>query len=314
MDCIATEKLAGEWIALLKANPIPRLLKEHDIGLTNRIQRDLLDNPSESIAEPVIEDTTYKTLVRRQKPDGSWRESGRKKSEESWTFITTLRSLYKLIDLGGGQGVEVFDRGVKYILGTQTCDGDFRGAYGPDIPSPNYTGMVAEVLFRGGTEYYEPAMAAIKWLVDIRRNDGGWAIPILRSRAKKDPSSHVVTGMALRGFINEPEKRYWKEAEKAGELLSRCIFKADKYPDRRGVEYWGKLSYPFWFTDVLSTLDVLSGLGFDLSTGRMQRAFDWLLGQQDSDGYWHSDFRKNRKEPDPWLTFAALRTIKSLVG
>lgn len=299
----------SSWKELLKADPIPQMFEMKDDGLKNRIERDILGTVT-GPEKPVSNDSHYKTLIRRQKPDGSWRESGRKKNEANWTFITTLRSLYYLLDLGADYKDETFDGGARFLIGTQTPAGDYRGAYGEDIPSPNYTGMVADVLFRGGEPYYESAIAGLEWLVDIRQNDGGWAIPGLRSDSKKDPSSHVVTGMALRAFPSDPENRYSKEARKAGKLLAKRIFKADNYPDRRQPEYWGKLSYPFWFTDALSVLDVLGKLGFGLDEGRMQRAFDWVLKQQDPEGFWKTDFRRNKMEPDPWLTYAALCVIK----
>lgn len=299
----------SNWKEILKADPIPELLDIDDDGLENRVKRDILEEdlgPEETITS----DSHYKTLVRRQKPDGSWRESGRKKNETNWTFITTLRSLYCLLDLGANSEDEVFDDGAKFIMGTQTPDGDFRGAYGDDIPSPNYTGMVVDILFRGGEAYYDNAVAGLDWLIEVRRKDGGWAIPKLRSNSVSDPASHVVTGMALRAFPSDPESRYESEARKAGEILAKRIFKPDKYPDRRQPEYWGKLSYPFWFTDALSALDVLGKLGFGLEEGRMKRAFDWVINQQDDQGFWRSDFRRRNVEKDPWLTYAALRVIK----
>jgi len=297
------------WKELIKADPIPKLLETEDTGLRNRICRDILETESE-VEEPVVDDSEYKTLVRRQKPDGSWRESGRKKNEPHWTFITTLRTLYCLLDLGADGENEVFDAGAKYLIGTQTSDGDYRGAYGEDIPAPDYTGMAADVLFRGGKAYHESANTALDWLIGIRRKDGGWAIPVLRSNSPKDPFSHQVTGMALRAFPSDPQNRYAKEAKKAGKLLANNIFKPDNYPDRRQPEYWGKLCYPFWFTDALSALDVLGKLGYGLDEGRMQRAFDWVLKQQDREGFWRSDFRRTDMEADPWLTYAAIRVIK----
>lgn len=301
-----------DWVAVLKVDPIPSLLEFNDLGLHNRVLRDILSSDEDYPDEPVVEDSAYKTLVRRQKPDGSWRESGRKKNEEVWTFITTLRSLYKLLDLGSEMGDEVFARGAHFLLSKQTPDGDFRGAYGADIPAPDYTGMALDVLLRGKFDDDAPIDKAFEWLISVRRTGGGWAIPILRSHSKKDPSSHNVTGMVLRGFASDPKKRFKKEAEKAGIMLSNSIFKPDTYPDRRSVEYWGKLSYPYWFTDALSALDVLDRMGFDLSTGRMKRAYDWILKQQRDDGFWSSDFHKRNKQPDPWLTYAVLKTIKSL--
>jgi len=297
------------WMDYLKSDPIPEILGSGDLGLINRINRDILDIPA-GPEIPMTDDSQYKTLIRRQKPDGSWRESGRKKNERNWTFITTLRSLNILYDLGCRGSDEVFENGAKYLIGTQTAQGDFRGAYGEDIPSPDYTGMVIDILFRSGNEFLDSAYSGMKWLIENRRSDGGWAIPILRSNSKKDPSSHMVTGMALRAFPSDPKKIYSTEATKAGELLAKRIFKADKYPDRRQPEYWGKLSYPYRFTDALSALDVLGKLGFDISTGRMKRAFDWLIKQQDANGFWQTDFQKKRMEPDLWLTYTALRVIK----
>lgn len=307
------DTLRGDWRGLLKVDPIPILLKENDIGLKNRVLRDILNKNKNAEKEPVIDDIQYKEIARKQKPDGSWRESGTKKSEENWTFITTLRSLYILLDRGSGWGDEVFEKGAGFLLGTQTPDGDFRGAYGPDIPAPCYTGMVLEVLLRGNCPFEMQIEKAFEWLLDVRRNDGGWAILELRSKSKHDPSSHMVTGMALRGFASDTKKRFAKEAKRAGQFLAERIFTPDNYPDRRAVEYWGKLSYPFWFTDALSALDVLSRLGFDLSEGRMQRAFDWVIKQQDASGYWKSNFHRDALEPDPWLTYAVIRTIKKLL-
>jgi len=302
----------GDWLSVFKHNPIEKLLSEKDEALEHRVRCDLLgekkDKPS-----PLEDDSVYKDLVRRQKPDGSWRESGRFKNDQMWTFITTVRNLYRLLDRNSDFSDESFERGVKYLITTQTDDGDFRGGYGPDIQGPDYTGMVCELLYRGN--YPEKGLIdkAMSWLIDIRRNDCGWAIPDLRSNSKKDPSSHCVTGMALRAFAAAPDDAYANEAKQAGQLLARRIFTPDKYPDRRGVEYWGKLSYPFWFTDALSALDVLSLLGFDLSEGRMERAFNWLIKQQGENGYWSSDFRRTEKEPDSWLTYAMLKTTKRLL-
>jgi len=301
-----------DWTSVLKANPIPQLLEHDELGLVNRVSRDLLDSAKGGLEEPVCEDITYKTLARKQKPDGSWRESGSKKNEEVWTFIASLRSLYQLLDLGADMSDEFFAHGAHFIAGTQTADGDFRGAYGANIPAPDYTGMVLDVLLRGGFDDETVIDRAFAWLLDVRRAKGGWAIPVLRSKSKKDPSSHNVTGMVLRGFAGDTQKRHKEEADKAAAFLADSIFKPDAYPDRRSIEYWGKIAYPFWFTDALSATDVLTRLGYGLSFGRVSRAYEWLLRQQGDDGFWSCSLNRRDRTPDPWLTYAALRTIKSL--
>ncbi|MCK5833924.1 terpene cyclase/mutase family protein [bacterium] len=301
----------SDWTSVLKVNPIPELLEFNEIGLINRVKRDLLSTQQDCPSEPVCEAITYKAIARRQKPDGSWRESGSKKNEEVWTFITTLRSLYLLLDLGSSINDEIFEHGVQYLIGTQTKEGDFRGAYGATIPAPDYTGMVLDVFLRGGFDDDHIINNAFDWLLSIRRNKGGWAIPVLRSNSKKDPSSHNVTGMTLRGFASDPKKQHEDVAKIAATFLAESFFKPDDYPDRRRAEYWGKLAYPFWFTDILSAMDVLSRLGFGLEFGRIERAYQWLLKQQQQNGFWINELHKREKTPDPWLTYAALKTIKS---
>ena len=111
----------------------------------------------------------------------------------------------------------------------------------------------------------------------MRQEDGGWTIPFRTSGMnlkealgknepistdQSKPFSHLVTGMVLRAFAAHPEYRESDEAREAGELLASRFFKPDKYPDRRDKKYWERVSYPFWFTDIVSALDSLSLLGF----------------------------------------------------
>jgi hypothetical protein len=54
---------------------------------------------------------------------------------------------------------------------------------------------------------------------------------------------------------------YKEKVYDAGVLLAGRVFTRDKYTDRQGVEYWTKFTYPYHWTDILSTLDTLTQLG-----------------------------------------------------
>ena len=72
----------------------------------------------------------------------------------------------------------------------------------------------------------------------------------------------------------------------SGELLTSRIFKADNYTDRKAPDYWTRITFPFWFTDILSTLDSLSRLGFNPSHPNIREWIDWFVNQQQKDSSW----------------------------
>jgi len=78
------------------------------------------------------------------------------------------------------------------------------------------------------------------------------------------PSAWLVTGCVLRAFAAHPEFRKTKEAKVVGELLASRFFKRDRYSDRQAANYWIRFTYPFWFTDLLSSLDSLAHIGFSV--------------------------------------------------
>ncbi len=144
---------------------------------------------------------------------------------------------------------------------------------------PYYTAAMMELLIKAGFEKDSRIEAGFHWLLSMRQNDGGWAFPIRTLTGKNaltlieaikekepikpdksKPFSHLITGMVLRAFAAHPEHRNDPQALIAGKLLKSRFFKPDKYPDRKAASFWTGFSYPFWFTDLLSSLDSLSKL------------------------------------------------------
>ena len=165
------------------------------------------------------------------------------------------------------------------------------------------------------------------WLLSMRQDDGGWAIP-LRTRNKKykeglnlpepvqtdhsKPFSHLTTGMVLRAFAAfHPKYRKFKEIHKAGELLASRFFKPDKYPDRKEKKYWESVSYPFWFTDILTALDSLSFLGFTGDDPNIQEGLNFLRSRQTDNGLFNLKLLRERdKDLKYWICLAICRVFK----
>jgi hypothetical protein len=103
---------------------------------------------------------------------------------------------------------------------------------------------------------------------------------------REKASSHMVTGVVLRAFAVHPEYQRTADIAQAGELLASRIFKADNYTDRKAPDYWTRITFPFWFTDILSTLDSLSRIGFSPDHPNIKEGIDWFVEQQNEDGSW----------------------------
>ena len=90
--------------------------------------------------------------------------------------------------------------------------------------------------------------------------------------------------MVLRVFAAHPAWLEASEIREAGNLLAARLYQRDKYSDRGSVSYWERVSFPFWFTDIVSSLDTLSRLGFDPGITTISAALARLRELQRGDG------------------------------
>ena len=118
--------------------------------------------------------------------------------------------------------------------------------------------------------------------------------------------------MILRAFAAHPSHRKSEEARIAGELLASRFFKADKYRDRRAPSFWTSFSFPFWFTDLLSSLDSLSLMSLDPNQGDVSKGIEWFIARQSKSGLWNLRTRIMAREKDAsaWITLAICRVFK----
>ena len=317
----------NSWQRELKVDPVPNLLSLENNAINYFTKRDLLNERVESI-EILWKLRDAEKILRKQQSDGSWEYPGGNKhirSQENYNQIETYRNLRDLVEkYGFTRKHEAIQKAAEFLFKFQTEDGDFRGIYGTQYTT-TYSGAIMELLIKAGYENDHHILKGFEWLLSIRQDDRGWAIPLRTAGKKLDslngleliqpvkskPFSHLVTGMVLRAFASHPKYRKSESAKKAGELLISRFFKSDKYSDRKGKDFWEKVSYPFWFTDIISSLDSLSFLGFTRDNSQIAEALERLKSRQTEDGLFDLKIVRGADKNLPyWICLAVCRLFK----
>ncbi len=315
------------WLKELSYDPIDTLMNLNNPSIEYFTRNDLLDEDLLEV-ECLWELAIPKKIIKKQQEDGSWKYPGVQKklrSSENYNQLETFRQLGELVEKYGFNSENLTIRkAAEYLFNYQTEEGDFRGIYGNQYAT-TYTGAIMEILIKAGYVNDERIERGFRWLITKRQNDGGWAIPFrtlninytdalklvypLQSDPKK-PFSHLITGMVLRTFAAHPIHRNDPEAQEAGKLIMSRFFKRDKYNDRQDIKYWKSVSYPFWFTDIVSSLDSLYFLGFRREP-QIQSALDWLAERQESGGIFNLKLLRTRdKDLKYWITLVICRIFK----
>lgn len=322
------------WVDGLSADPLPALLGADDAALVWSVRHDLLadgGDPRSLWNLPLAA-----AIVRRQRPDGSWRYPGKggRRSHTDYDQLATYEALLALVQQHRLDARHpALARAADFLLGFQTREGDLRGIYGCQY-TPNYTAAIIALLVEAGLDDDPRIDAALRWLLRMRQDDHGWALPfrtlttvdtrsfkrVLRLSAPLEPDrskpfSHLITGIVLRALAAHIGYRARPEARLAATLLASRLFKADPYPDRRDARNWEKLRYPFRWTDVVSALDAMLLTGMDGEDPAVSQALVWLAERQGDDGLWRSTYAK---AADPhvhhWTSFACARVFHRAHG
>ena len=326
--------LAG-WLTILRYDPLPFLLGSECAPVVFFTRRDLL---GDDLGPPHALWTNPQALriFAGQGPDGRWEYHGgntRIRSTEEYDQVETYRQLGLLVEeYGLNRTHPAIKKAAQFLFAHQTDEGDFRGIYGGQY-SPNYTAGIIELLVKAGFGADRRIERGFRWLLSMRQDDGGWAIPlrtaatisrkrwveVLQSKTVRPdfskPSSHLVTGVVLRAFAAHGDYRKSREARVAGEFISKRFFRADTYVDRKAPEFWEKVSFPFWFTDVVSALDSLSLLGLTKEDPGVQRALAWLVERQVYDGTFKMKLLRDRdKNLNYWVCLAICRIFRRFYG
>lgn len=320
-------KIMSTWLNILKYDPLNTLLSSGNEQIVYFTNKDLLEKPVVDI-ESLWELKIPQQILRKQQTDGAWKYPGKTTwYTTDYSQLETYRQLGFLIQMFGFDKTHpAVAKTAEYFFSKQSEKGDFRGIYAAQY-SPNYTAAIAELLILAGYDTDYRIQKVFNWLLEIRQDDGGWALPlrtkgqnleaILNTKTiepnKTKPFSHLITGIVLRAFASHSKYSKSQEARVAGELLASRFFKKDMYVDLGKAEAWETFTYPFWNTSLISSLDILSKLAFDTSENQIQVAIDWLLDKQKPNGLF--DLRKNHDryhDQDLWLALAMCRILKRL--
>ncbi|MEJ2241750.1 MAG: hypothetical protein P8Y18_06380 [Candidatus Bathyarchaeota archaeon] len=266
-----------------------------------------------------------KKILKKQQINGSWiypNKNAKLRSSTNYNQYQTYKKLAELVEFYGfNKEHEAIQKAADYLFSFQTDEGEFRGIYGNQY-SPNYSASITEFLIKAG--YNDKRIKkSLDWLLKIRLNDGGWAIPFrtknenLQALKKKKttepektkPFSHLITGIVLRplSLIN----KYKKKVKETGLLLAERIFTSDKYPDRKGIEYWTKFTYPYHWTDILTTIDTLTLLGIK-NHPKIDEIKQWFNTHQEKNGTYNVNVMAGAKYKDVkyWIALQYLKVLK----
>jgi Squalene-hopene cyclase C-terminal domain len=318
------------WLDNFRYDPLAPLIKCKAQSVSISAQHDLMDKVIS--LENLWQLPEPQKILRKQRKNGSWEYSGAKehiRSKENYNQLETYRNMGRLVEeFRFTKKHSAIQKASEYLFTFQTKEGDFRGIYGNQY-TPNYSAGIAELLTKAGYERDKRIKKVIEWLISIRQSDGGWAIPlrtrncnlgIISSNTKpiqpdlSKPSSYLITGVVLRAFAAHPLSRKSREAIDAGWFLLSGLFRKDNYPDRAGKEYWLRFTFPFWFTDLISSMDTLSRLVFSKEEPEIKKALHWFTSQQRKNGLWELRITKgqNKEIIQAWLSLAICRIFKRL--
>jgi len=328
-----------DWTEGLSYDPVKSLIDCAYPAIRYYTRRDLLGERVEPIQtlwglpEP-------KKLLRHQREDGSWTvppNYSEKYPDVNYHLIETFRRLRELVGKYElDRSHNAVESAAEFVFTCQTGEGDIRGFY-VDQYAPHYTGLYVELLIRSGYGGDPRVERAVKWLVGVRQEDGGWLYPPLGTKmswtdevyischhAESAPfypshtSSHNVTGMALRGLACHTQYAHTSEAKKAGEFLAGRFFKKDSYTSYEAGDYWVRFLYPWWWNNLVMALDSLRRIGLTTDHPKVREGIEWLIDHQSQDGLWENSYKKGAKKYETesaaegrlWVSLAICRVLK----
>jgi len=317
----------SNWQKQLKSDPLPSLTKTDNGAIQYFIDRDLMEKEVEPI-ETLWDQPYAQNIVRKQLDDGSWKHPGKPhKYPENMKLFETFKSLRELVPkYGFNKKHHCIQKAAKYVFSCQTEEGDIRGIYCNQY-HPHYIGALMELLNKAGYENDQRVERGFQWLLSMHQDDCGWGMPMLTPGTnwmevydapepiapdKSKASSHWITGMVLRAFAAHSRYRNNNKAKEAGKLLISRFFQKDKYPSRGDKSYWYKFYYPFFWTDLLSSLDSVSLLGFSKDGPQIDKALQWFKDKQQPNRLWDLKIMMGARDKDThlWLNLAICRVFK----
>jgi hypothetical protein len=328
-----------DWQEQLR-NAIEALLAAKEEAIVYFTRRDLLGEAVGPI-QVIWELPEPQKILRRQSADGSW--AGRVKKtpvypEEHSRLVATFKEFRKLIEQYQFTREYIpVEKAAEYLFRFQTREGDIRGFIANQYAT-YYTGYVLSLLIQAGYVDDVRIDKGIKWLLDMRQDDGGWTVPIAThyfdgktmyrltssyaepvEPDRTQPFSHNWTDMVLRAFAAHPVYRQSEEARAAGKLLKSCFFQPDVYSSYKTASYWTR--FLFWWPNLLTAMESLSILGFTADDPDINKGLQWFIENRLEDGLWECSYggkngiqKNSRFIERAWVSLRICRMLKRFLG
>ncbi|UCH04010.1 MAG: hypothetical protein JSW05_10560 [Candidatus Thorarchaeota archaeon] len=349
----------SEWIKVLKANPLKWLAGEDNPSVRYHTLIHLLDRPPThrdvlDIRSTIASNPKVARILSKQSSKGHWEsptEPYRSKYKSSYWQIMILGML------GVDRTIPEAEKAVEHVFQFQHEEGGF-AKYGEDGARRDYkyrrkkalereqeppherqwihervhetqftclTGNICLALTRLGYSSDKRVKKALKWLVKVQNEDGGWLCPYWSSHKNDKHGCFMGTIAPLDAFSELPVSSRPSAMTKSIEagvefLLMHRLFKADHHGFKIIKESWLKLGFPQFFYDILRGLSVVCKLGY-ADDERIDDALKVLLDKQLADGRWLLESSpigrmqtnlEQKGEPSKWITLEALRVVKSV--
>ena len=349
--------MVRDWRSLLKMDPTNWLLERENPSVRYFTLRDILDysDKDSEVVEAKAAIRGYNKVSRifeRQRPEGYW-ESAEQPYHPK--YKSTYWQIMILGQLGLDKGDERVRKACEHIFQFQLKDGGFT-TFKEEGAKKEYlwvrekmvererkpplfeawakkkireyemsclTGNVATALIRLGYASDDRVRRALRWLVEVQNEDGGWLCPYWKAHIRDKHGCFMGTITPLDAFSGLPQEYRTPEIEAAIErgvefLLMHRLFKADHHQFRVIKEAWLKFSFPCFFYDILRGLSIVTKLGYSCDK-RIDDALEILLQKQDADGRWILESTpsgrmqtnlEQKGKPSKWITLNALKVIK----
>jgi hypothetical protein len=326
-------KSSHNWRTRLTTDAVPVLLAAPNQAIDYFARCDLLGEKIGPVVFTWGLSEPQKLLVRQQ-ADGSWLKTGNKIDifpRYHYHLVETFKRVRVLIDrYEFDNNHPSVRKAAEFFFSCQTEEGDIRGFIGNQYAT-YYTGYVLALLIKAGYEDDVRVEKGLRWLLDMRQDDGGWTIPILTQKWDREtgykltsqymepvapdrtrPFSHNWTDMVLRAFAAHSKYSESQEAKSAADLLKSSFFKPDAYTSYHSARYWTR--FMFWWPNLLTALESLASLGFTADDPDIKKGLDWFIENQQDDGLWklESDKDINPRDEDErlWLGLRVCRMLK----
>ncbi len=245
----APPRFPSGWRARLGRDPVPILLREGGPALVARVRRDLIDDDEAPGPAEVVTYPEVKAFLKKQEKNGAFPAKPPEKTLGSPRYaraVGTMRALEKMAEYGLGKAHPAVARAAELLLSSQANDGGIADLALGETPESrsravaiHFQGWALSTLCRTGYDADARVDKGFRFLLANRQADGGWAWRGVRTDSAARPSSHLVTGMALRAFAASATRKTSREARRAAELLATRFLQPDRYPDRKAADLLG---------------------------------------------------------------------------